>query len=57
LVQRPDDQPEAVRHRLRVYDEQTAPVLEYYRAKDKLTVIDGAGAPDDVFKLLLAAAR
>ena len=57
LVQRPDDQPEAVRHRLRVYDEQTAPVLDYYRAKDKLTVIDGAGAPDDVFKLLLAAAR
>ncbi len=57
LVQRPDDQPEAVRHRLRVYDEQTAPVLEYYRARGKLTVIDGAGAPDDVFKLLLAAAR
>ena len=57
LVQRPDDQPEAVRHRLHVYDEQTAPVLDYYRAKDKLTVIDGAGAPDDVFKLLLAAAR
>ena len=56
LVQRPDDRPEAVRHRLRVYDEQTAPVLEYYRAKGKLRVIDGAGAPDDVFKLLLAAA-
>ena len=57
LVQRPDDKPEAVRHRLHVYDEQTAPVLEYYRAKGKLTVIDGAGAPDEVFNLLLAALR
>ena len=57
LVRRPDDQPEAVRNRLRVYDEQTAPVLEYYRAKNKLTVIDGAGTPDDVFKLLLSAVR
>ena len=57
LVRRPDDQPEAVRNRLRVYDEQTAPVLEYYRAKNKLTVIDGAGAPDEVFKLILSAVR
>ncbi len=57
LIQRPDDQPEAVRNRLNVYDEQTAPVLEYYRSHGKLTVIDGAGAPDDVFKLLLDAAR
>ena len=57
LIQRPDDQPEAVRNRLNVYDEQTAPVLDYYRSNGKLTVIDGTGAPDEVFKLLLDAAR
>lgn len=57
LIQRPDDQPEAVRHRLHVYDEQTAPVLDYYRDKGKLTEIDGGGAPDDVYKLVLRAAR
>ena len=30
LVRRKDDDPEAVRTRLRVYDEQTAPVLDWY---------------------------
>lgn len=31
VVRRPDDEPEAIRHRLVVYREQTAPVLEWYR--------------------------
>ncbi len=32
LVQRPDDEAETVRHRLRVYHEQTAPLIEYFKA-------------------------
>ncbi|MBM7092910.1 nucleoside monophosphate kinase, partial [Streptomyces sp. S12] len=38
---RPDDTPEAVRTRLKVYDELTAPVIEYYRQHGRLTVVDG----------------
>lgn len=46
---RADDSPESVRTRLRVYDQQTAPVIEFYRAHGQLTVIDGVGSLDEVF--------
>jgi adenylate kinase len=48
LVQRPDDRPEAVTTRLKVYADQTAPLLEYYRARHLLRPVDATGAPDEV---------
>ncbi|HXQ93953.1 MAG TPA: adenylate kinase [Thermoplasmata archaeon] len=48
LVQRSDDRLEAVRIRLLVYEEQTAPLLEYYRKLGLLTRIDANGTPDEV---------
>ena len=48
LVHRPDDRPEAVATRLRVYTEQTAPLLEYYRARGVLRPIDASGSPEEV---------
>lgn len=48
LVLRPDDRPEAVATRLKVYDEQTAPLLEYYRRKNLLRPIDANGTPEEV---------
>lgn len=41
LVLRRDDTEEVFRNRLAVYDQQTRPVLEYYRAKDQLKTVDG----------------
>lgn len=41
LVQRSDDEPEAVRNRLEVYRKQTAPVLAYYRERGLLRSVDG----------------
>jgi len=41
LEQRGDEQPEVVRKRLRVYEEQTAPLLAYYQSKGLLREIDG----------------
>jgi adenylate kinase len=38
---RGDDNPETVRHRLQVYHDETKPVVDYYRAKGKLRIIDG----------------
>lgn len=34
LIQRDDDKPEAIRHRLELYYEATAPLIDYYKAKD-----------------------
>jgi adenylate kinase len=52
---RADDSPESVRTRLKVYDDQTAPVIDYYRQHGQLTVVDGVGELDDVFTRILEA--
>ncbi len=57
LVQRPDDQPDAIRHRLVVYREQTAPLLESYRAQGLLREVDGAGDPGRIQERVLQEAR
>lgn len=54
LEQRPDDRPEAVRTRLRVYREKTAPLLAYYDAKGTLRRLDARGPPDEVAARLRA---
>ncbi|GJL56543.1 MAG: adenylate kinase [Nitrospirales bacterium] len=55
LVQRSDDQPDTIQARLSVYEEQTAPLIEYYRDKNNLCELDGSGAVTDVQERLLAA--
>ncbi len=52
LAQRPDDRPEAVEVRLRVFAEQTAPLLEHYRERGLLRTLDGSGAADTVTERL-----
>ncbi|WP_375486655.1 adenylate kinase [uncultured Jatrophihabitans sp.] len=48
LYQRDDDHPDTVRHRLEVYAAQTAPLIDFYRERDKLVSIDALGAVEDV---------
>ena len=48
MVQRDDDKPETVRHRLRVYQEQTAPVAGFYEGEGLLSRIDAIGEVDEV---------
>lgn len=59
LEQRSDDQPDVIRHRIDVFLEQTAPLIDYYREQGKLRLIDGTQPPevvsraiDDVIRLL-----
>lgn len=52
---RSDDSPEAVRNRLRVYQDQTAPVVDHYRSQRRLACVYGVGSVDDVFERILAA--
>ncbi|PIX60295.1 MAG: adenylate kinase [Lysobacterales bacterium CG_4_10_14_3_um_filter_64_11] len=55
LEGRADDSPDAVRHRLQVYAEQTAPVVHYYREHGRLARVDGVGSMDEVLARILAA--
>src|SRR5690606_29690990 len=50
LVQRPDDTEETVRHRLEVYEATTAPLVEYYRERDLLSVVPGNDGVEAVFE-------
>ena len=53
LFVRTDDQPETIRERLRVFHENTAPVIEYYEARKKLLRVPGDAAPEDVYAGIL----
>jgi adenylate kinase len=55
LFQREDDRAEVVRRRLQTYEEQTAPLINYYRAQSKLRAIDGQQSIDQVAVDLAAA--
>jgi adenylate kinase len=48
VVQRGDDTEEAVRERLATYNEQTAPLLDWFEAQGLLETVDGEGSPDEV---------
>ena len=49
LFQRDDDQPDAIRVRLKAYEESTAPLAAYYEKKGLLITISAEGAPPAVF--------
>lgn len=49
LYQREDDKRSTIEHRINVYMEHTAPLIEFYRERNKLLEIDGLGRADDVF--------
>ena len=53
LVQRNDDRRETVEARLSVYDQQTAPLIEYYQERRLLCDLDGTGSVKDVHQRLL----
>jgi adenylate kinase len=57
LYQRDDDKVETVTIRIRVYLEQTIPLVEYYRGRGKLIEINGAQPVDQVTKDLLVALK
>ena len=48
LMQRDDDKPEVIQHRLQQYREKTAPVMGYYERQGKLRRVDGSRTPDEV---------
>jgi adenylate kinase len=55
LIQRNDDKAETVLNRLKVYHDQTAPLIGYYEQKGNLKKIDGAQGMENTTKAILAA--
>jgi adenylate kinase len=55
LIQREDDNEETISNRLEVYRSQTEPLIEFYRGKGKLNVIDPAGSIDEVYGRFVAS--
>ncbi len=54
LIQRNDDKKETVESRLSVYEEQTMPLIQYYKQRSLLEELDGSGAVETVQSRLLA---
>lgn len=52
---REDDTEEGIAERLRLYEEQTAPLLTFYRDCNKLVVVDGLGEPDAIYARVCGA--
>ncbi len=55
LVIRRDDEPETVLERLKVYHDQTEPLKDYYKAQDKLVLVQGQDDVRDTTELVLKA--
>ncbi len=55
IILRDDDRPETVLHRLQVYHEKTAPLIDYYRKLGNLRTVSGVGSEDEVFARILIA--
>ncbi len=52
LIQRDDDKPEAIKHRLEVYAASTEPLIDYYRKKGLIVDLDASKSPEEVMKQL-----
>jgi adenylate kinase len=50
LAHRSDDNENTVRSRLQVYEQQTAPLVTYYKAQGKLRTVRGTGSVNEIFK-------
>ncbi len=57
LTRRPDDNPEVVRERLRVYERQTAPLIQFYASKNVLFNVNGQNSPEMVFADIMQVLR
>ena len=50
VIQRKDDTEETVKERLDVYENQTQPLIDFYKNKKQLSVVDGTQAINEVFE-------
>lgn len=52
---RADDTPDVIRHRIKVYNDETAPLLSYYSKQGKVVTVEGIGGLEEIFQRILKA--
>lgn len=52
LVQRPDDQPKAIKQRLKIYQEQTQVLIDYYKKSEHFFLINSEPNPDIILNTI-----
>lgn len=57
LIQRADDKEESIRIRLQAYENDTLPLIDYYRRKNALRQVDGNGVPEVITERLLSLVK
>lgn len=57
LHHRSDDNEETIANRLRVYEAQTMPLINYYKEQNKLKIVEGHGQINNIFKQVLATLK
>ncbi|MBU0561905.1 MAG: adenylate kinase [Bacteroidetes bacterium] len=55
FTKRKDDEEEVIRHRLEVYHKTTAPILEYYKSKSDIIIIDGRKTVEEITSDIFSA--
>jgi adenylate kinase len=55
LYQRDDDNEEVIQSRLKVYSDQTSPLIEFYERKELLSAVDGLGSIEEIFSKITHA--
>ncbi len=50
VIQRPDDKEDVIENRLNIYEDNTAPLKDYYRKKGLYIEVDGTGGQDQVYQ-------
>ncbi len=55
VIQRRDDTEAAIKRRLDLYEQETAPLVEWYQRSGRLVSVDGEGTPDEVTERIIAA--
>lgn len=53
IIRRKDDEPETVRNRLKVYEDQTSPLIRFYEERGALKPVEGIGSIDDIYQRIL----
>jgi adenylate kinase len=53
VIQRKDDTEEAITRRLQLYEDETAPLIEWYRSRGQLKSVPGTGSPDAVTRRMV----
>lgn len=57
LYQRDDDKEDTIEARLKVYDEQTAPLVDFYKKKGSLVTVDGIGGFQEITEKIVNAVK